>query len=387
MTNEKTLTPVEWGRIEEASSRLSHDLPDYPNTWYVHSILAQCFLPYRDPKSHLWERRNGDVSISISAGRVINPNTGDFEDIGLPYGAKPRLFQSYICTSAVRNKSPVVAVEDSMTAVMKGLGLKVTGGQNGSISGFKEQIKRYAAANFVIAGPSKEGDMGSITHLKASPIKKMELWFPGHHGQKGLWPSEIVLTDEYYDSLRSHAIPYDYRSLKLVQNNPRAQDFYLWLTQRLCRIQANKPLFMTWNMLYEMYGGGMSSIKMFVTRFKETAKTVSLIYRDARMSVEKDGMRFYHSPPPIPREQVYIKSLPRNNTLQAVEHEPFDELPELDDNTYAEVKKVAPGLDVKFLETEWRAMWVRKGKLPLKNPSKAFIGYCRKIYLSKGVSS
>ena len=55
--------------------------------------------------------------------------------------------------------------------------------------------------------------------------------------QTTLWPSEIVLTDDYYYSLKDHAIPYDFRALKAIQNKPRAQDIYLWMTQRLCRIE------------------------------------------------------------------------------------------------------------------------------------------------------
>ena len=78
--------------------------------------------------------------------------------------------------------------------------------------------------------------------------------------QETLWPSEIVLTDDYFYSLKDHAIPFDFRALKAIQNKPRAQDIYLWMTQRLCRIDEKKPLFMRWQDLHEMFGGELPLI-------------------------------------------------------------------------------------------------------------------------------
>ena len=73
--------------------------------------------------------------------------------------------------------------------------------------------------------------------------------------QATLWPSEIQLTDKYYLSLKDHAVPFDFRALRAIQNKPRAQDIYLWMTQRLCRIETGKPLLIRWQELHEMFGG------------------------------------------------------------------------------------------------------------------------------------
>src|ERR1700675_4491464 len=79
---------------ERTETALSSD-----NIWFIHTVLAQCFLPYKDPKTHDWIRKNGDFSIALMAGHVKDRRAKDGIRIaGLPYGAKPRLFQSYICT-------------------------------------------------------------------------------------------------------------------------------------------------------------------------------------------------------------------------------------------------------------------------------------------------
>ncbi len=274
------------------------------NIWYIHTVLAQCFLPYIDPKTHHWRKQNGKYGIILTAGAISDPrDSKSVIEVGLPFGAKPRLFQSYICTQAIKQQSPVIPVERSMTAMMKELGYDPIGGKRGNISSFKEQITRFAACNFTIIGP---GPRGTTTHIKAPPIKKFDVWFPPNPDQETLWPSEIVLTDEYYYSLKDHAIPYDFRALKAIRNKPKAQDIYLWLTQRLCRISHKKALLMCWKDLYEMFGG-ISPFNVFKQDFPTDLVAAQASYPAARVDEHKEGYLFYASPPPVPRTKPLRK--------------------------------------------------------------------------------
>ena len=78
-----------------------------------------------------------------------DPKSGPIP-LGLPYGAKPRLFQSFVCTKAIKHQSRVIPVARSMTAMIHELGFDATGGKQGTISGFKEQITRFARCRFDI---------------------------------------------------------------------------------------------------------------------------------------------------------------------------------------------------------------------------------------------
>jgi hypothetical protein len=128
--------------------------------WYLHTTLCQCFLPYQDPKADEWQRTNGDFSIALVAGHLRDPeNDQPLRRVGLPYGPKPRLFQSYICMKAIKHQSPIVPVERSMSDMMHMLGLAVTGGRYGTIRMFKEQIIRFAACHFTIVGPGPKGEL------------------------------------------------------------------------------------------------------------------------------------------------------------------------------------------------------------------------------------
>ena len=112
------LRPIDQRRIAQLRERTETPLPS-ADIWYIHTVLTQCFLPYKDPKTDRWRRQNGKFSISLIAGDIKDPTTPEGMRVaGLPFGAKPRLFQSYLCTQAIKQQSPVIAVERSMTAMI-----------------------------------------------------------------------------------------------------------------------------------------------------------------------------------------------------------------------------------------------------------------------------
>ena len=303
MSNILQLRPVDRKRIDSLQERAENPLSQ-EDIWYIHTVLTQCFLPYRNPKTDRWQRTNGQFSISLVAGDVYDPYAKiPLRAAGLPYGPKPRLFQSYICTKVIKHQSPVIPVERSLSAMMHELGLAVTGGAHGTLHTFKEQVLRFAACHFTIVGP---GPRGTIQHIKTPPIKRFDVWFPLHPGQDTLWPSEIVLTDDYYYSLKDHAVPFDFRALKGIQAKPRAQDIYLWMTQRLCRLDPKKPLLLRWPELHEMFGG-QSVMKEFKRKFPADLAAARTSYPDAKLEDHPEGYRFRYSLPPIPKTQVLIK--------------------------------------------------------------------------------
>lgn len=54
--------------------------------------------------------------------------------------------------------------------------------------------------------------------------------------------------------------------------------------------------------------------------------------------------------------------------------------PKLDPEAYHDARQVAPGMDVYFLEEEWRTWWLDSGKPELHHPGKAFVGFCKSRY-------
>jgi Plasmid encoded RepA protein len=303
MNNILQLRPVDRKRLDRLQERTENPLT-HDSIGYVHTILTQCFLPYKDPKATHWKRKNGKYSIILTAGFLDDPaEGGDIIPLGLPFGAKPRLFQSYICTKAIKHQSRVIPVERSMTAMIHELGFGVTGGKHGTIYGFKEQINRFARCRFDIV--IQDDKAGKQTYIKAEPIERFEVWFAQDSEQHSFWPSEIVLTDQFYQSLKEHAVPHDFRSLAAIQNKPRAIDIYLWMTQRQCRIPHHKPLLMRWKDLHEMFGG-QSTRKEFKRKFPADLMAARTCYPDAKIEEHPEGYLFKRSPTPIPKTQILI---------------------------------------------------------------------------------
>ena len=277
--------------------------PQNNEVWYIHSVLAQCFLPYRNQKDAIhWVKENGKVAMVVTADALKN-QYGEFVTLGLPFGAKPRLFLSKIQTEAVRRQSPVIPMKTSMTGMLKELGFQVTGGKKGTIASFKGQTSRLAACRFRVIH-SQTGEGGQLVqHENTDIFQQFELWFPTHPDQQTLWPTEITLTNAFYENLKAHAIPYDFRGLKHIQNNARALDIYLWMTQRLYRISQRKPLFLKWNHLYEMFGGCIKEPRKFPHHFRKSLLAARTAYPEARIEEHKEGILFKASPPPIPKDK------------------------------------------------------------------------------------
>ena len=88
---------------------------------FHHTVFCQTALPYREVQERVWERTNGYVQISVEAGRTFDPNTEKWVDVPLPFGPKARIIMIHLDTQAVMKQSPLVDIQNSMTAFVKTL--------------------------------------------------------------------------------------------------------------------------------------------------------------------------------------------------------------------------------------------------------------------------
>src|SRR3954453_13224890 len=137
--------------IQQRLLNLATDIATSPadDLIFIHTIMAQCALPAAKPPKDVmvWERRQGRATLLVEAGRVINPKIVHFEQLGLPYGPKARLLLIHLNSEAVRRQSPVIPVEDTMTAFFRRLmGGKTQDGRTAAL--LKAQLSALAAATF-----------------------------------------------------------------------------------------------------------------------------------------------------------------------------------------------------------------------------------------------
>jgi Plasmid encoded RepA protein len=270
---------------------------------FLHTIQCQCGIPYKNPGDDVreWDRKQGKASLRIEAGSAIDPQTREFVKLGLPYGEKPRLVLIHLASEAVRTGTPVVDVEGSMTAFARSLGLETNGQQ---LKSLKDQLARLASAT-VRLGVVEEG---RAVQVNTQFVSAFDLWFPKQPDQRVLWPSNVRLSEEYFQSLGQHAVPLDHRAVAILASSSMALDAYVWLAQRLHRVPAGKPQRITWVALYEQFGQGFARVRDFRRRFLQTLHQVQAAYPAARLSADTVGLRLEHSPPPVPPRYTGILS-------------------------------------------------------------------------------
>lgn len=264
-------------------------------------MLCQTGLPYRNQKGlRRWERNNGRVSLEIEAGRALHPETEQYVDVPLPFGIKARLVLIHLNSQAVKTGSPVIEVENSLTAFVKSLLKRSPNGRE--VRDFKNQLSALSTATIRLSILEEHRAVQINTHI----ITAFDIWFPKNPNQRVLWPSTVRLSQEYFDTLVKHAIPLDERAVAALSHSAMALDVYVWLVQRLHRINPGKPQFIPWISLYEQFGQGFSRIRKFREKFLHVLTQVQTQYSAARIEAGRGGLTLRQSHPPIQKRLISL---------------------------------------------------------------------------------
>jgi hypothetical protein len=269
---------------------------------YQHSVLCQTCIPYRNPGDDvtIWRRRNGRVRMQMQAGHLLDPQTDEYVEFGLPYGPKPRLVLYHLNTEAIRTQSPNIELEDSLTAFVKRV-LGPTASNGGrAIRTVKDQLNRLAASNLLLGAT----DGTRAVTIDGKIVKKIELWTPKDARQRVLWPSTVQFSLEYFLNLVEHAVPLNEGAVGALAHSSMGLDTYTWLAQRLHRVPPGKPAFVPWTAIKEQFGEGYDRIRAFKQAFRNVLGMVKTQYSDANFNVDDKGMLLHNSKPPVPRRDL-----------------------------------------------------------------------------------
>ena len=310
MTTRKTIVDYgdgampEWVRevIETSLAIEAEDARTSGNLGFMTRALVSATMPYKDPKSKAFERRNGNLTLSM-----LSPH-------GVPYGRYPRLLVSWIVTEAVRTKSPVLVLGDSLAKFLReSVGVRATGGSEGSQTRLTEQMKRLftsfvtverqaadAGAGFVLdsvllvqrarLSDADARRLDRLDAIDAAPnggmASRAKLWEQKAEGREIRWNSELELTAEFFKECTQSPVPLDMRAYRILSPAPMAMDIYAWLTYRASYIkQPTRPV--PWSALQAQFGSGHAftdqGLRDFRKAFKRNLDVVREVYRDLRV--------------------------------------------------------------------------------------------------------
>ena len=281
-------------RRRDAIREVIENEPGAPdNVQHIHSVLALCGLPYREPRGEReFFREYGRNTLSIMSGRLKDPRTGQMEIQGLPYGPKARLLLLHLCTEAVRQRSAKVEVASSLSGFIRQMGFPVTGGDRGTLRQFKEQLNRLAACTMQIG--LWDGASRSST-LNVPPFRQLDIWLTGSSEQGLLWSSTVQFHAEFYENLIQHALPVDIRAARAFAGSARKLDMLFWMGYRLRSLQ--RPLRLTWDNLHKQFGADNASIRSFKQAFKGDLAHIKEVFPRLRVSLDDNGMQLLPTDP------------------------------------------------------------------------------------------
>jgi len=271
------LTPIT-RRFEQTRDLILAEEAERDNIFHLHSVLALCGLPYKklEEDKRSYQKEYGKMSLSVQAGRLKNPETGAFEEQGIPYGPKARLILVHLCTQALRQNSPEIEIEKSLSQFIMTLGQKPTGGKNGNIRLFKDQLNRLAACSFQLG--LWNGD-GKARTINTNPISSFDAWLPSDSSDGTAWSSSIHLSEGFYNTLKEHALPMDYRCLQAISHSAKLMDIMLWLSFRTQKL--TKRYLLSWELLQEQFcQSAATAPRNFRRDFIEDVKNLQRIFGD-----------------------------------------------------------------------------------------------------------
>lgn len=294
----KPETPIQRHRIDSAV-HIAMNTPEKDEVTYQHKVLAQTCLPYRNPGDDVteWVRKGHNTALMIQAVKVLDLE-GNPIIVGLPYGAKARLLMIYINEQAVLQNSPLIDVEEHMTAFLREVHGKPLRGHQ--IREYKNQMSRLSACMFTMS--VSDGREKAI-NKQGTIIDEFDLWFPKDDKQKVLWSSNIKLSEAYFESLKKYIVPLNRSAVGALSNSAMGLDIYTWLAQRLHHIPKENEQFVSWKNLKDQFGQGYKKMGKFKEVFRDTLDMVLTQYPQARSCIKEDdnkGFWMKRAAPPVP---------------------------------------------------------------------------------------
>ncbi len=283
-------------KLIDTGLKIREEPPDGEDMTFMHSIMCQIGLPRSKVYGLEFERVCGAAGLHIRAGKLWDGK--QFVQQQLPYGPLPRLIMAYMNTQALRNKCPEVEVGNSARDMLRKLGKDPSGGAKGGLTAFRVQTQALAACTMTIGFAQADR---AVTY-DGRPISKFEAWITHDDNQPALWPGVVTLSEEYFSTLKEHAVPLDLRALMALKGSALAMDIYAMLAERLHRI-GPRPLILHWKSLREQFGQefqGKEADKDFKKKFLPALKKVLEVYPEAKVKQVTGGMMMMASPPPIP---------------------------------------------------------------------------------------
>ncbi|GEO81526.1 replication protein RepA [Pararhodospirillum oryzae] len=268
------------------------------NIGITHAGFALTCLPHKKTDAEVWRRENGRVTLLVKPGfnRAGLP-------VGLPYGSRARMILLYLQTEALKTGSPEVELGGSMAAWMNRMGISVGGKSYRLID---EQATRLSMCSLTFFWDDKGGELFKNTNFVEGGLCLTEMSDNGR--QKRLWTETARLSDDFFRSLKHHAVPVLESAVRALANRSLALDIYIWLAYRLHVL--HHPTAVSWTALRGQFGAGFDDkapMSQFRRTFLESQRLAVAAYPEARVEIDgQKGVILNPCRPPIAPRMIQV---------------------------------------------------------------------------------
>lgn len=275
------------------------------NKAFLCKQLVLVTLPHSDPGDvEGWARKNGNVTLQITPGVDVNPNTQEIRKIGLPYGTLPRLLMCWLTTEAIRTKSKRIELGGNLSEFMKKLGLTSSGGSKGDITRLRNQMERLFRSHISFRVDASKDNDSRERWLNMQIAASGDVWWENLDSNSGKWKSWVELGEKFYEAICAAPVPLDMEILKAIKHSPLLLDLYKWATWRsYTTIQSGKNQFIPWNELEKQFGSNYKDQKHFIEKVRKAWTELKLVYTGLDADIVEGGITFF----PTTKTSVKIK--------------------------------------------------------------------------------
>lgn len=249
---------------------------------YMARAMVLATLPHSKPREHVFERTNGDFTLTM----IGNPK------FGLPYGSLPRLILAWMTREAKVKNSPVLNLGKSFSAFLKTLKLTRSGGANGNATRLRDQMIKLFSTHISCVYQNKK--QGVCKADQFSVTRSFELWWSPlkEEGDRFSTASVVTLAKDFFDEIITRPVPVDFRMLQALRRSPLQMDIYVWLTYRFSYLK--KPSLISWKLLSNQFGSNYAQsgqgLRDFKREFLKALHMVTFMYKEAKVEIHDDGV-------------------------------------------------------------------------------------------------
>lgn len=276
-----------FNKIFSEGEQISENKPHRDDKAYISRLLSMISFPYKDTKKQEYERRDGDINVTMS----LPSKWGT-----IPYGIYPRLLRIFIENEVRRTKSPIIYIGKTINKFFDLIGVSI-GGK--SVKVFKKQFIAYCNTAISFDTNNEKISLAIKNFIPVSGV--VTFWDEKNPDLNSMFDGYIEITSEYYKFIMRYAMPIDLRIVKALKGYEMALDIFLWLNGRYFNLSGEAILIKKED-LKNQFGANFSRIRDFWKHFCDNAELCRSAFQGANFELKPDGILLYPSEPSIPKK-------------------------------------------------------------------------------------